>query len=776
MSKFPSYTQLDTMDCGPTSLRIVAAFYGKQYSLQTLREKCHITREGVSLLGISDAAEGIGFRTASVKLTWIQLRKTAPLPCIVHWYQRHFVVVYKIRKEHGGWWVYVSDPAQGLLKYSEADFLKGWLSATVRLDDEQEKELAEDDNEFEKLSIEELCSPEGEVPDDEPTSAAGNSYSKAGVVLLLEPTPAFYKERGDEDKRLKFSYLIQYLRPYKSYLVQLALAMLTASILSLILPFLTQSVVDTGIGTGNLSFVAMILVAQVVLTLGQMANNLIRNWLMLHMPTRISISLISDFLAKLMRLPIAFFDSKMVGDIMQRIGDYSRIQSFLTGSLLSIAMAVVSFVIYGAVMGGYDLTILGVFLLGSVLYVGWILLFLKRRRKLDYMRFQEASANQNNIVQLINGMQDIKLNNCEKQKRWERERIQARLFNVSVKGLTLGQTQEVGGTFIDQTKNVVISFLAASAVIEGNMTLGMMVALQYIIGQLNAPLSQFIQFVQATQDAKISLERLSEIQEKDDEEPADEERIREIPEKADIAFRHVIFQYDGPHSDKVLNDVSLTIPADKVTAIVGASGSGKTTMLKMMLGFYVPVEGEVTLAGKKIARYSASCWRRECGTVMQEGYVFSDTIANNIGVSDEIPDMKRVRRAAEIANIDTFVEELPLGYNTKIGADGHGLSTGQKQRLLIARAAYKDAKYLFFDEATNSLDANNERTIMERLDKLFKGKTVVIVAHRLSTVKNADNIVVLDHGKISEQGTHAELTALRGEYYELVKNQLELGN
>ena len=774
---FPHYTQLDAMDCGPSCLRIIAAHYGRYHSLQSLRTKCHLTREGVSLLGISDAAESIGLRTASMKATWPQLRGVVPLPCIVHWYQRHFIVVYKIARKHGGWWVYVSDPASGLLKYSEADFLKGWLSTTTAVDPEQESALERGDVAFEKLRVAEILDQTADVSRAGPS---GNEpppiSSRAGIVLMLEPSPAFYREKGDEDKRLKFSYLLQYLRPYKSYLIQLALAMLTASVLSLILPFLTQSVVDKGIGTGNLSFVVMILIAQVVLTLGQMANNLIRSWLMLHMTTRISISLISDFLAKLMRLPIAFFDSKMVGDIMQRIGDYNRIQTFLTGSLLSMVMALVTFVIYGAVMGGYDLTILGIFLVGSALYVGWILLFMKRRRKLDYMRFQEASANQSNIVQLINGMQDIKLNNCEKQKRWEWERIQARLFQVSIKGLTLGQTQEVGGTFIDQTKNVFISFLAASAVIEGNMTLGMMVALQYIIGQLNAPLSQFIQFVQATQDAKISLERLSEIEEKDDEEPASEERIREIPSHADIAFKGVTFQYDGPHSDKVLDGIDLTVPADKVTAIVGASGSGKTTMLKMMLGFYKPVQGEVTLAGRRIDRYSASCWRHACGTVMQEGYVFSDTIANNIGVSDEVPDMKRVRRAAQIANIADFIDSLPLGYNTKIGADGHGLSTGQKQRLLIARAAYKDADYLFFDEATNSLDANNERTIMERLDRLFRGKTVVIVAHRLSTVKNADQIIVLDHGKIVELGTHAELTAKKGYYYELVKNQLELGN
>lgn len=767
------------MDCGPTCLRIIAAHYGRYYSLPSLRTKCHITREGVSLLGISDAAESLGLRTVSMKATWPQLRRVVPLPCIVHWYQRHFIVVYKIARKRGKWWVYVSDPANGLLKYSEADFLKGWLSTVTAVDAAQEQELEQEEVDYDKLRVAEVLEDMPAGTDRQTADAAEDTtgdYRRAGIVLILEPSPRFYQEKGDEEKRLSFRHLLHYLRPYKRYLVQLGLAMLTASILSLILPFLTQSVVDTGIGTGNLSFVVMILIAQVVLTLGQTANNLIRSWLMLHMTTRISISLISDFLSKLMRLPIAFFDTKMVGDLMQRIGDYNRIQTFLTGSLLSIVMAAVTFVIYGAVMGGYDPVILGVFLLGSVLYVGWILLFLKRRRKLDYMRFQESAANQSNIVQLINGMQDIKLNNCEKQKRWEWERIQARLFQVSIKGLTLGQTQEVGGLFIDQTKNVVISFLAASAVIQGDMTLGMMVALQYIIGQLNAPLSQFIQFVQATQDAKISLERLSEIEEKDDEEPADEERIREIPRHADIAFKGVTFQYDGPHSDKVLNDVSLTIPADKVTAIVGASGSGKTTMLKVMLGFYKPAQGEVTLAGRRIDRYSASCWRRACGTVMQEGYVFSDTIANNIGVTDEVPDMRRVRRAAEIANIDTFIDSLPLGYNTKIGADGHGLSTGQKQRLLIARAAYKDAEYLFFDEATNSLDANNERTIMERLDRLFRGKTVVIVAHRLSTVKNADQIVVLDKGRIVEQGTHAELTAKKGYYYELVKNQLELGN
>lgn len=735
---FPHWQQLDTMDCGPTCLKIITEYYGRYYSLQNLRAKCHITRKGVSLLGISDAAELIGFRTTSGTITWEQLRDEIMLPCIVHWNQNHFIVLYKIIKKRGKYNIYVSDPAQGLLKYNEEEFKKSWLQ-------------------------------------NYDTDINGN-INKKGIVLVLEPTSDFYKEKGDEDKRLKISDFFHYLKPYKNYLIQLGLAMLTASVLSLILPFLTQSVVDIGINTGNLSFIVMILIAQVMLVLGQMANNLIRSWLILHMTTRISISLVSNFLSKLMRLPIAFFDSKRVGDIMQRITDYDRMQSFLTNSLLSIVMSILTFVVYGVVMGGYDITILGIFLLGSILYIFWILIFMKRRRKLDYMRFKESAANKNNIVQLINGMQDIKLNNCEKQKRWEWERIQARLFQVSIKGLVLGQTQEIGGTFIDQTKNVVISFIAASAVIKGEMTLGMMMALQYIIGQLNAPLSQFIQFIQNTQDAKISIERLSEVQEIDDEEPRDKEFLRDIPDNADIEFKDVTFQYDGPHSSKAIDSITALIPSNKITAIVGASGSGKTTMLKMMLGFYSPVSGEILLAGHKLSQYSASVWRGVCGSVMQDGYIFSDTIANNIGVSDEFPNMERVRYATEIANIGDFIDSLPLGYNTKIGTDGHGLSNGQKQRLLIARAAYKNAKFLFFDEATNSLDANNEKTIMEKLERLFKNKTVVVVAHRLSTVKNADNIIVLDKGSIVEQGTHKELTAKRGHYYELVKNQLELGN
>ena len=718
------------MDCGSTCLRIICKHYGRNFSAAHLRDLCHTSQEGVSMLAISDAAESLGLRTAGVRLSWEQLCKEATLPCIVYWRQEHFVVVYRIRKGT----VYVSDPAKGLLEYAEADFKKCWLSSR----------------------------------DEEGT--------RSGLALLLEPSPDFFTEEDDkEERRVSFRYLFRYLRPYKSYIIQLLLAMLVGSLLSLIMPFISQNIVDVGIGTSNLSFVVVMLIAQLLLVLGQAANDLIRNWLMLHMTTRVSVSLISDFLAKLMRLPIAFFDSRKVGDIMQRIGDYSRIQSFLTGTLLSAIMAVVTFVIYGCVMAGYNAGILVIFLLGSALYIAWVLIFLKRRRKLDYMRFQAASANQSNLVQMVTGMQEIKLNNSEKQKRWEWEGIQAKLFKVSIKSMTLSQTQEVGGLFIDQTKNIIISFLSAAAVIRGDMTLGMMTAVQYIIGQLNAPVSQFISFVQQTQDARISLERLNEIHERPDEEPAGEDRIREVAPQADLELRNVSFHYEGEY-DNVLKDVSLVIPGGKVTAIVGASGSGKTTMLKLLLGFYPPVTGEVLLGGRDLSRYSSSYWRSQCGVVMQEGFIFSDSILSNIAIKDEDPDMDRVRKAVEIANIGEFIDGLPLGYSTKIGMEGHGLSSGQRQRLLIARAAYKNAPYLFFDEATNSLDANNERAIMERLDALFSGKTVVIVAHRLSTVRNADNIVVLDGGQIVESGTHSELIARKGAYYQLVRNQLELGN
>lgn len=734
MKKFPHYKQLDAMDCGPTCLRMVAKFYGKSYSLQYLRTLSYITRAGVSMLGISDAAESIGFRTKGYRLSWDDLRDEVPLPCIVHWKQRHFVVVYNIKKSPKGDIVHVADPAQGLLTYTKEEFIKCWISS--KHDGEQ-----------------------------------------VGTALLLEPTPEFYHHGEDEKKsKLTFTYLLGYLRPYYRYLAQLGLAMLTGSLIGMIFPFLTQSIVDYGITNNDLSFIVMVLVAQVILTLGSTANDMIRSWIMLHVTTRISISLISDFLIKLMKLPISFFDTKLIGDIMQRIGDHGRIQSFLTGSLINILFAVFTLIIYTVIMASYHLGILGVFFLGSAFYIGWVLIFMKRRKELDYKRFQQSSANQSNIVQLVTGMQEIKLNACEKQKRWEWERIQARLLKVSVKGLVLNQTQQVGATFINQSKNVLISFLSAKAVVTGDMTLGMMMAVQYIIGQLNAPIEQFIGFIHAAQDARISLERLGEIQDKDDEERPEENLERNIPAGRGLTIKNLIFQYEGPHSEKVLNGINLEIPPNKVTAIVGTSGSGKTTLIKLLLGFYSPVEGEILLDNRRLDRFSPREWRKTCGVVMQEGYIFSDTIANNIAVTDELPDPEKVEKASRTANIHDTIDAMPLRYNTKIGSDGKGLSTGQKQRLLIARAIYKDPSYIFLDEATNALDANNEKVIMENMDKFFKGRTVVIVAHRLSTVKNADQIVVFEKGKIVEQGHHNELVARKGCYYQLVKNQLELGS
>ncbi|MDX9892209.1 MAG: peptidase domain-containing ABC transporter [Bacteroidales bacterium] len=786
MPEFPLFKQLDSMDCGPTCLQMVAKHYGKSYSIQFLRSRSFISKSGVSMLGISDAAESIGFRTRGYRLTWEQLRDEVPLPCIVHWNQRHFVVVYEIKKRRawgkgqgagsggqgasGGeqrarssehraqiaedkrinsehcalnpeqkdqqnseYVVYVADPAAGLLKYTEREFCKCWYSTKSEGIDE-------------------------------------------GTALLLEPTPEFYKQEDEEKQKLSFLYLLGYIRPYSKYILQLMLGMLTASIISLIFPFLTQSLVDTGIGNSNISFVVMVLVAQLILTLSQTANGLLRNWISLHVTSRVSISLISDFLIKLMKLPISFFDVKLVGDIMQRIGDHNRIRTFLTDSLISIIFAVITLVMYTIIMATYNLGILGIFMLGSAMYIGWVVLFLKRRRELDYKRFQQSAANQSNIVQLVTGMQEIKLNACEKQKRWEWERIQIKLFKVSLKSMMLNQNQQLGAVLINQTKDIFISFLSAKAVIEGQMTLGMMMAIQYIIGQLNAPIQQFIGFTQAAQDARISLERLGEIHNKEDEEKPEDDKIKDIPVDKDIEIKNLLFQYEGPHSEKVLNNVSLTIPAKKITAIVGISGSGKTTLIKLMLGFYEPVKGEISLNGTSLRRFSQAEWRKRCGVVMQEGYIFADSIAGNIGLIDDTPEKEKIDRAVVTANIKEYINSLPLGYNTRIGNDGQGLSTGQKQRLLIARAVYKDPDFIFFDEATNALDATNEKTIMDNLGTFFKGKTVVIVAHRLSTVKNADQIVVLAKGEIAEKGTHKELVEKKKAYYNLVKDQLELGS
>ncbi|RXQ95086.1 peptidase domain-containing ABC transporter [Ancylomarina salipaludis] len=732
--KFPHFRQLDAMDCGPTCLRMISKFYGKTYSLQSLRDKSYITREGVSMMGIADAAESIGFRSMGVRITFDQLAEQATLPAICHWNQAHFVVVHKIEKKKNKTIVHVADPASGMLKFTKEEFIKAWASTKV----------------------------DGDLK---------------GLCLLLEPTPDFYKAKDESgSKKKSIGFLLRYLKPYKKFLFQLFLGMLFGSMLQLIFPFLTQSVVDIGINTQNLSFITLVLVAQLVLFISRISVEFIRSWILLHISTRINISLISDFLIKLMKLPIGFFDIKMIGDLLQRIQDHTRIENFLTSSTLNILFSMVNLLIFGVVLAIYNTTIFLVFLLGSSLYIIWINLFLKKRRELDGKRFAQLSSNQNSLVQLITGMQEIKLNNCEKQKRWEWEQIQAELFQVRTKGLALNQYQVSGSVFFNETKNIVITFLAAQAVVNGSMTLGMMLAVQYILGQLNSPIDNLVQFIHSWQDAKISLERLGEIHEMEDEEVDKDEKLIELPEDKSIHIDKVCFQYEGPHSEMVLNDVDLHVAKGKTTAIVGASGSGKTTLIKLMLGFYPATKGKINLGGVSIQNYSSAMWRQNCGVVMQDGFIFSDTIAKNIAVGDEVIDKKRLLYAVQVACIHDFIDSLPLRYNTKIGANGHGLSQGQKQRILIARAVYKNPEFLFFDEATNALDANNERAIMENLDEFNQGRTVVVVAHRLSTVRNADKIIVLDKGQIVEHGSHNDLTKLKGRYYELVKNQLELGN
>lgn len=731
MSRFHHYHQLDVMDCGPTCLRMVARHYGRHYSLETLRRRSFISREGVSMLGISDAAESIGLRTTGVRTSIDKLAKAAPFPCILHWNRNHFVVLYGIRRNK----FLIADPASQCLSYCRKDFEKCWAN--------------------------------GEA-------SAGERF---GSVLLLEPAPEFYEAKG-EDKGGSWRGLVHYARyltPYRKQFVQLGLGMLLGTLLQLIFPFLTQAMVDVGIGGRHIGFITMILIAQLVLFVAQLTVGFIRGWITLHVNARVDIALISDFLIKLMKLPLRFFDTKMTGDLMQRIGDHGRIKSLLMSSSVSILFSMVNFVVFAGILGYYYLPILLIFCVGNALYVLWIWAFMKYRRELDIKRFNLSAGEQSTLIQMIQGMQEIKLNNCERQKRWDWERIQVKLFKVGIRGLAIGQIQQVGSTFFTQSTNILITFIAAKAVVDGDMTLGMMMSMTYIVGQLSAPVGDIIGFSSAIQDAKISLERLNEIHKQPDEEDGIEAKREELPADRTIEMKHVTFSYSGAERDYALEDVSLSIPQGKVTAIVGASGSGKTTIVKLLQGFYEPMRGEILVGRIGLSDLNPHVWRAATGSVMQEGFIFSDTIARNIAVGVDDIDEARLEYAVRVANIEEFILSLPMGYATKIGMEGNGISTGQKQRILIARAVYKNPEFIFFDEATNSLDANNESRIMESLKEFYNGKTVVVVAHRLSTVVDADKIVVMDCGRVAEEGTHGSLLAQKGKYYTLVKNQIELG-
>ena len=723
---FPFYKQPDSKDCGPTCLRIIAKYYGKLISLQEIRKLSETTPSGSSLLKLSDAAVAIGFKTIGAKLDFKRLEH-AQLPLIVHWDRNHFVVVYRINNGK----VYLSDPAYGLIQLTKEEFISRWIGNNA------------------------------------------TEESKEGITLLLEPTPKFKKMKWESKDKRSLGFLFQYLFKYKSLIVQLGIGLLVGSLLQLIFPFLTQSIVDIGIQNQDIGFIYLVLIAQVMLFFGRTSVEVFRSWILLHLSTRINISLVSDFFIKLMNLPISFFDTRMTGDIMQRIGDHRRIENLLTGTALNTFFSFFNLFVFGAVLIYYSPMIFLIFMGGSAVYILWILYFLKRRKELDYMRFGQLSQEQSTVIELINGMQEIKLHNAETQKRWKWEFVQASLFNVSIKTLVLEQTQGVGSSVINELKNILVTFASALLVIEGQLTLGMMLSLQYIIGQLNGPIMGIVSFVRTYQDAKISLERLNEIHDKEDEESRDRQLVHEIIPGEDLSVQNLSFRYLGA-DENVLKEISLSVPAQKITAVVGASGCGKTTLMKLLLKFYEPTKGEIQYGRHSFYSISPRSWRDHCGVVMQEGYVFNDTIAANIAVGEEVVDPDRLVMASQTANIYDFIQSLPLRFNTKIGNEGVGISTGQKQRLFIARAVYRNPEILFFDEATSALDARNERIVMGNLNSFLKGKTVFIIAHRLSTVRNADQIIVMDEGEIKETGTHDELVLQSGVYYKLVKNQLEL--
>lgn len=716
------------MDCGPACLKMVADFHHIPVSLQKLRELCSITRAGVSLAGIADAAEKIGLRSLGVKIAFDDLDDMPglvqfPLPAIAHWHHNHFVVIFKVKNGY----VWISDPAHGKIKLSRKQFLDNWLSDRDR-----------------------------------------------GVVLGLEPIPGFNVRIDDDHERYKgWSKILGYLGTHRRLLTQFIIGLLGGLVIQAIIPFLSQSLIDVGILRQNIHFVWIVLIAQLVLFISQTSVQFIQSWILLHIGRRINVAMISDFLMQLVRLPLGYFDSKNIGDLMQRIQDNSRVESFLTGNVLTIVFSVASFLVFSVILLFFKPLIFLVFILFSTLYFLWVILFMKRRRDLDYLAFQQASDQQHTLYELITGMQEIKLQGSERKRRWKWIDIQAIFFRIQGKSLALKQYQDIGAIFFNRIKDIIITIIAALAVIKGEITLGTLVSIQYIVGQLNAPFEQFIGFIRSAQDARISLDRMGEILDVAPEDPGDIQTIHELPAEKSILLDNVSFRYSNI-SDPVLQHLSIAIPAGKVTAIVGVSGSGKTTLLKLLLGFYPVSSGQITIGHIPLPTINKKYWRSRCGTVMQEGFIFSDTIANNIGESDESVKFEKLDKALRVANISEFVYGLPNSYNTMIGAKGTGVSQGQKQRLLIARAVYKDPEFLFFDEATNSLDATNEKTIMHNLQTFYAQKTVVIVAHRLSTVKNADNIIVLDKGSVIEQGTHTELVTAKGKYYELVQNQLDL--
>ncbi len=730
--KFPFYRQLDQMDCGPTCLQMISKFHGRSFDIAYLRSITNLGRDGSSLGGISDAAEKMGLSTLALNTTFKDLVEQIPLPCIAHWRQRHFVVVYQASDEN----VVIADPGHGLINYTPKEFLQGWIA------DKRPDETSE------------------------------------GILLLFETTPLFDQQEDQEsNSKTPTSFIKKYFTPFKHYRLPIFIGLIFGSLLQLVFPFITQQIVDTGINTKNLNFIYLMLIAQLILFVSQTAISVVRSWLLLHITSRMNLRMLSDFLIKLMNLPISFFDSKNNGDLLQRIQDHNRVQAFLSATTLDVLFSVIPFLVFGVILLYFKASLFIVFLVGSLFYILWVLMFMKKRALIDYRYFDQASGNQSSTIQLISGIQEIKLNGSEKRRRWEWEAIQTRLFKLNIKSLALSQSQNEGGRFINEIKNIIISFLAAKAVIDGQITFGSMLSVQYIIGQMNVPINNFISFIRNYQDAKLSISRLREIHDKSNEE-TNKNEVQELPSEKSIRLEDVNFRYGSSASELVLKNVSMEIPAGKVTAIVGASGSGKTTLLKLILKFYEPSSGNIYLSKNNLKNVGYNFWRSNCGVVMQDGYLFSDSVARNVSESDSngLINIKTLHESVRIANLEEFIEHLPMGYNTRIGASGVGISGGQKQRILIARAVYKNPQFLFFDEATSALDSTNEAEIMEKLEHFFENRTVIVIAHRLSTVKKADQIIVLNKGEIVEVGNHETLVAKKGHYFTLVKNQLELGD
>ena len=727
MQAFKFIKQLDSMQCGLACMAMICYHWGQEYSVKFLNKFCTASKDGVSFKGLSDLSDTLGLHCISGKVSIQELRE-CPLPAILHWNQNHFIVLYKIKNNK----FYIADPSKGKLVHNETEFSQHFISLTS---DNKEK----------------------------------------GLAMFFEPTEKFGVIKDDTiNNERNFKFLSKYIFKHKLYFIQIILGMIFACCMQLLFPFLTQSIVDTGIHTKNIGLIWLILIGELTIVIGRTITDVIRNWLLLHISMRINISIVSDFFIKLLKLPMAFFDTKLMGDIFQRISDHDRIQKFLTSQILKISFAVLSFFIFGIVLCYYNITVFLIFLIGSFLYATWITLFLRKRRKIDYNLFEQQAANQNRTYQFITGIQEIKLQNCEIRRRLEWEDTQADLFKVQMDSLKLQLQQESGGIFINEIKNIVITVITATCVISGDMSLGMMLAVQYIIGQLNSPIEQVVAFIYSLQDVKISLERINEIHNAENEDNHIKNNITNLSDKT-ITIKNLSFSYDPHAITKTLDNITLNIPSGKITAIVGSSGSGKTTLIKLILGYYSNISGSILFQNQDIRNINLKDWRSHCGVVMQDGVIFSESIARNIAVEDGDIDYTRLEYAAQIANIHDYIMSLPLKYNTQIGRDGMGLSQGQKQRILIARAVYKNPDFIFLDEATNALDAKNEKIIVENLNKFYSGKTVVVVAHRLSTVKNADQIIVIDEGKVVESGEHYSLIAQKGKYYNLIHNQLELG-